>query len=96
MIDEQKLKDGLSKLRGLDFEAAESQERLSGNNFPDVTFSRTFQARMAALALGMNVHDIKGLPMREYNRVCQTVFNFFYSTSGDEISAEQSEASPLI
>ncbi len=92
MVDFNKLDEGLNNLRGLDFEQAESQERAAGNNFPEVTFSKSFQARLAARALGMNVHDLKALPLRDYSQVCQRTFNFLFSTSEKETQSEKSEA----
>ena len=91
-MDISKLDEGLNNLRGLDFELAEMQERATGNNFPDVTFSKGFQARLAAMALNVNVHDIKGLPLKQYAQICQTVFNFLFAPSADATPVEKSEA----
>ena len=83
-MDTSKLSEKLNNLRGLDFELAETQERVAGNNFPDVTFTKSFQARLAAQALEVPVADIKELPLKKYNQVCGTVFNFLFTSSGDE------------
>ena len=83
-MDISKLTEKLGELRGLDFELAEAQERAAGNNFPDVTFTKGFQARLAALALNVPVADIKELPLRDYQSVCSKVFNFIYSSSDTE------------
>ena len=83
-MDISKLDEKLNTLRGLDFELAETQERAAGNNFPDVTFTKGFQSRLAALALGVPTADIKELPLREYSAVCGKVFNFLYNTSANE------------
>ena len=83
MIDVTKLDEKLNELRGLDFEAAEVQERAAGNNFPDVTFSKSFQARLAAIALGIPADEIKTLPLKQYNQACQRVFNFLFANSDD-------------
>lgn len=83
-MDISKLNEKLADLRGLDFELAEAQERAAGNNFPDVTFTKGFQARLAALALNVPVADIKELPLRDYQTVCSKVFNFLYNSSGSE------------
>lgn len=90
-IDYEKLDAGLKNLRGLDFETAERQERTAGNNYPDVTFSKSFQARLAATALGVPVADIKELPLREFSQATSAVFNFLFSNSGEETPAEKSE-----
>ena len=91
-MDISKLNEKLGELRGLDFELAEAQERATGNNFPDVTFTKGFQARLAALALGVPTADIKELPLRKYQNVCAQVFNFLYQPSADETPQTNSEA----
>ena len=83
-MDISKLNEKLGELRGLDFELAEAQERAAGNNFPDVTFTKGFQARLAALALGVPTADIKEMPLRDYQTVCAKVFGFLYNSSGSE------------
>ena len=92
MVDITKIEDGLNKLRGLDFEQAEREERTAGNTFPDVTFSKSFQARLAAAAIGVTVHDINELPLREFNRATQAVFNFLFGSSVEETQSTSSEA----
>lgn len=86
-IDVKKLDEGLNGLRGLDFEQCEAQERSAGNNYPEMSFSKGFQARLAARALGVPPADVRELPLREYNKICQTVFNFLFSTSDEETPA---------
>ena len=90
MLDTEKLETGLTKLRGLDFEACEAAERAAGNTFPELSFQKSFQARLAAKALGVNPHDIKELPLKEYNAVTQRVFNFLYTSSGDGTASAKS------
>lgn len=84
-IDISKLTEGLNGLRGLDFEQCEAQERATGNNQPLLTMTAGFQARLAAKALGVPVADIKELPLKEYNRVCQATFNFLFSSDGTAV-----------
>ena len=84
MIDLQKLQSNLQNLRGLDFEEAESAERAAGNNFPMISFSASFQARLAARALEMNVHDLRELPIKDYDAATRAVFNFLFQSSADE------------
>lgn len=83
-MDIEKLEENLAKLRGLDFEAAEAQERAAGNNAAEMSLSKSFQARLAAMAMGVPAADVKELPLKEYNRVCITVFNFLFGTSDTE------------
>lgn len=80
-IDLSRLEEKLLELTGVDFEAAETQERAAGNNFPDVSFTKSFQARLAARALGINVYDLKAASLRDYSRACQMVFNFLFVPS---------------
>lgn len=96
MIDFDKLNEGLNNLRGLDFEMCETQERAAGNTFADLSFTKSFQARLAAIALNVPAADIKELPLREYSRVCQAVFNFIFGTSADETPSTKSEVPPSI
>lgn len=90
-VDFEKLDAGLKTLRGLDFETAERKERTAGNNYPDVTFSKSFQARLAATALDVPVADIKELPLREFSQVTGAVFNFLFTPSDDATPSEKSE-----
>lgn len=83
-MDTSKLNEGLNKLTGLDFEQCEAQERSAGNTQPLLTMTTSFQARLAAKALGVPAADIRELPLREYNKTCQTVFNFLFSSDATE------------
>lgn len=94
MVDITKLEEGLSELRGLDFEAAENQTRLSSNTnlvVPVISMTHEFQARLAAIALKVPYQDISTLPLKKYRRVCQAVQNFLNNISDDETLAENSE-----
>ena len=91
-IDYEKLKAGLESLTGHDFEAAERAEQTSGNNAPMLTLTKGFQARLAASALNVPTPEIKGLPIREYNKVTNEVFGFLYGQSvGNDESASSTE-----
>lgn len=93
-VDMEKLSAGLQKLRGLDFEQVEMQTRARSEVnmvMPIITFTREFQARLAALALGVPYADITELPLQEFNRVCQAVQNFLNNTSGEETPSANSE-----
>lgn len=83
-IDDKILEEKLNTLGGHDFERAEREERMTGNVTPDLTFSKGFQARLAAYALGLNPHDIKDLPLKEYVKVTQRVSNFLFTGSETE------------
>lgn len=84
MVDTSNLKEKLEKLRGVDFEECERDERSAGNNAVDVTLSKSFQARLAAKALGCNPYDIKELPLKKYSKVVMEVMTFLFGTSETE------------
>lgn len=83
-IDISDLKSKLGKLTGLDFERAETDERTAGNTSFDMTFSKSFQIRLAAMALGVNPFEIKELPLPQYTKIGMEVFNFLFSSAVDE------------
>ena len=83
-IDIEELKTKLDNLKGVDFEAAEREERLAGNSSVDVTMSKSFQARLAARALGVNPHEIKELPLKQYSKVVLEVMSFLFGFSVTE------------
>ena len=83
-IDIEELKTKLDNLKGTDFEAVEREERLAGNSSVDVTMSKSFQARLAARALGVNPHEIKELPLREYSKAVLEVMGFLFGSSVTE------------
>lgn len=83
-IDIEELKTKLDNLKGTDFEAVEREERLAGNSSVDVTMSKSFQARLAARAMGMNPHDIKELPLKQYSKVVLEVMSFLFGSSDIE------------
>ncbi|MBR2775186.1 MAG: hypothetical protein IKD73_09405 [Selenomonadaceae bacterium] len=76
MIDYKKLEAGLNKLTGFDLLTLEQEERMAGNKTLELSTSKSFQARLAAKALDMNVHDLYQLPLKEFNTVCVYVFGF--------------------
>ena len=92
MIDIDKLNEGLNNLRGYEFELAETQERAIGNNYVDLSFTKSFQARLAAMALKVPVDEIKALPLRDYSKTCSTVFTFLFNTSDNATPSANSEA----
>ena len=91
-IDMSKLEDGLSKLRGLDFEQVEARVRSRNAAAVEVSVLKEFQARLAAKALSVPYEDIAELPLREYTQVCTATLNFLFAPSGDEMPSENSEA----
>ena len=91
-VDYDKLDEGLKNLRGLDFEAVEQRMYRADKIYANITFSKEFQARLAAAALSVPYEDITELPLKEYTAVTQRGFAFLYSTSDDETLAENSEA----
>ena len=84
------LENKLDTLTGIDFEEVESIERQLGNSTPLITFSSSFQARLAAQALGVTPQDIKALKLPEYNDVISRVSNFLFGTSARRIQSKNS------
>ena len=85
-LDIEKLRDGLAALTGMDLENAEAQERDKGNSAIDISFSRSFQARLAAKALEMKLPEFKALPAKDYSLACREVFRFLFKVSDEEES----------
>ena len=79
-VDTSGLTAKLEGLRGLDFEAAEAEERMAGNSAVEMTLSKSFQARLAAHALNIPVQEIKTLPLKKYYAVTAEVSRFLFST----------------
>ena len=75
-INTEKLEENLDKLSGYDMLVLEQEERLVGNKTLELSTSKSFQARLAAKALGVNVNDIKALPLRQFNEICIRCFGF--------------------
>lgn len=78
-MDKEKLEEGLKQLTGYDFEEIERASRLKGDVSPDVTFSKDFQSRLAAKALGIGLDEVKKLPLPEYVAATQAVSSFLLS-----------------
>lgn len=87
-IDYKKLNDGLLELTGNDFAKAEQQTRLLGDGTPDVVYSKTFHAVIAAKVLGVTPDDIKDLPIRDYVAVTAKVSNFLMGTLAEQTLQE--------
>ena len=80
---EGKLQAGLENLTGLDFEQIERIERQNKNVTPLLNWSSAFQAQLAARALGVNVNEIKALPLNRYNFITSTVSNFLFTLDSE-------------
>ncbi|MBQ6296683.1 MAG: hypothetical protein IJK81_03195 [Selenomonadaceae bacterium] len=84
MIDMEKLNAGLEKLTGHDMEQAAREERRAGSQAALLDVEKSFQARLAAKALQIPLVDIRDLPIREYNEVCNNVLIFLNRSSATE------------
>lgn len=82
-IDLSKLETGLESLTGLDYTQAEHFARRKGINTPMIQFSGTFQAVLAAKALGVTYAEVCALPIGKYTVVITQVANFLF---GDLVS----------
>ena len=89
-IDLSQLNEKLETLTGFDLEAAELEERASGNMIPDVSFSKRYQSRLAAKALGCAHDDIQSLKGNEYTLATTMVSNFLFGTLAGAAEARQS------
>ncbi len=83
-VDYIKLNEGLEELTGNDFAVAEQKTRLLGDGTPDVVYSKTFHAVIAAKVLGVTPDDIKDLPIRDYVAVTSRVSNFLLGTLAEQ------------
>ena len=93
----EKLKEGLSKLTGNDYERAERDERASGNNAALLINTMSFATRLASYALNVPAREVKDLPIQAYLKVNAEVLSFLNGTtvgtatlesSGDESPSE--------
>ncbi len=89
-LDISKLSEKLETLTGFDLEAAELEERAAGNMIPDVSFSKRYQSRLAARALGCTHEEIQSLKGNEYTLATTMVSNFLFGTLAGEVKAQQS------
>lgn len=72
----EKLQAGLEKMVGRDLEKLERQERTTNQTSPLLDIETSFQARIAAQALGTNVHELKDLSLKKYDELCAKVANY--------------------
>lgn len=78
-MDKAKLEEGLKQLTGYDFEEVEKTCRLKGDAAPEIMFSKDFQSRLAAKALGIGLDEIKKMALPEYVAITQEVSRFLLS-----------------
>ena len=90
-IDTSNLEENLKTLSGLDFEECEKLERQGGNTQPLIQFSAGFLIRLAGRALGVNINELKALPLNEYVRITGIVTNFLYSFSEEDTIVEDAK-----
>ena len=79
-MDFTNLEEKLAELTGYDFEEAEKACRLKGDASPEISFSKDFQSRIAAKALGVKVSEIKKLSIPKYVEITQQVNRFLFSS----------------
>lgn len=81
MIDVLKLREGLSKLTGVDYERAERDERAAGNQASVLINTMSFSTRLASYALDKPARELKQLPIAEYLRLNAEVLSFLNGTT---------------
>ncbi|MDD3534240.1 MAG: hypothetical protein PHR27_09485 [Candidatus Cloacimonetes bacterium] len=91
-IDISKLEEGLEQLTGFDFKAAEKTARSNGENIPEIALSKSFQALLAAKALGVGVLAIEDMPIADFAKATTKVFNFLYKDLGKNPPADSTES----
>lgn len=86
------LEEKLNSLTAADFESAEKAERNAGNNYADVAFTKSFQLRLAAIALGINYNELRTLPITKAYNVTSRVFAFLVlGSTSEEAPSNNSE-----
>lgn len=91
----EKLKEGLSKLTGNDYERAERDERASGNTAAVMLSSPSFATRLASYALDKPARELKALPIREYLRLNTEVWLFLNGTTDESATGSESSGDEL-
>ena len=66
-LDISNLQEALGELSAIDFMNAEKACRLSGDTFPEISYSSTFRARLVAKALGVDFAEVKNMPISDFN-----------------------------
>lgn len=95
-VDYKKLNQNLNKMTGYDYEKAEEEARMLGAQILDVALSKTFHAVLAAKALGVPPDDIRALPLREYQRVTNTVGSFLFGGADQDAEALQEKSENVL
>ncbi len=83
------LLDKLENMSGADFDKAEREARIAGDNTADLMLSRNFYATLAAKAYGVPMPEIKLLPMKEYAVITGVVGSFFRDAEDVEESPKE-------
>lgn len=83
--DREKLIEGLNNLTGFDFTKAELRVRRDGDMTPDVTFSKRFQAEVAAIALKESSKVLMTMPISEFTEMCAEVSVFLLRGSVEKM-----------
>ena len=83
--DHEKLIEGLNNLTGFDFTKAELRVRREGDMTPDVTFSKRFQAEVAAIALKESAKVLMTMPISEFAEMCAEVSVFLLRGSAEKM-----------
>ena len=82
--DREKLAEGLNNLNGFDFTKAELRARREGDMTPDITFSKRFQAEVAAIALKESAKVLMAMPIPEFAEMCAEVGVFLLRGSAEK------------
>ena len=79
------LEDKLMELDSNAFIEAERECRMAADPTPDIMYSASFRARLAAKAFKVSYDDISRLKLPEYVAIISRVLNFLLKTLGEEV-----------
>ena len=87
-IDMSKLDELMNNLTAMDFINAEKVCRAGGDAAPEIIFSSTFRARLAAKALGIPYAEITGMKAREFATMQLKVGNFLMQSLAEDTTQQ--------
>ena len=84
-LDFSELEAKLGELKAQAFMDAERACRMKADTTPDIAYSSSFRARLAARAMGVDFKEIQNLPIPVFTEVSSRVFNFLMSSSIEKL-----------
>lgn len=84
-LDFSDLEAKLGELKAQAFMDAERACRMKADTTPDIAYSSSFRARLAARALGVDFKEIQNLPIPVFTEISTRVFHFLMSSSIEKL-----------